>query len=96
MSELIVAITSATRQHPSITLPASPRASLALASVSRASAMMNGRDFVAPSDVKRFAEVVLSHRMGLSADARLRGQTPAGLVAEIVGSLSMGVRDVEE
>ena len=96
MSELIVSITSATRQHSAITLPASPRASLALAAVARASAMMSGRDFVAPSDVKRFAEVVLSHRMGLSADARLRGQTPASVVDEIVGSLSMGVRDVEQ
>lgn len=95
MSELIVSITSATRQHQSVTLPASPRASLALASVARASAMLNGRDFVTPVDVKRFARVVLCHRMALSADARLRGQTPGGVIDEIVGSLSMGVRDIE-
>ena len=49
MSELVVSITSATRQHPSVALPASPRASLALAAVARASAAMDGRDFVAPS-----------------------------------------------
>ena len=93
MSDLVVAVTGATRDHPAVSLPASPRASLALAAVAKASAMMEGRDFVTPSDVKRFIEPVLAHRLGLTADARLRGQTPATVLTEIVGGLSMGVRD---
>lgn len=93
MSDLVVAVTGATRGHPAVALPASPRASLALAAVAKASAMMEGRDFVTPSDVKRFTEPVLVHRLGLTADARLRGQTPATVLAEIIDDLSMGVRD---
>ena len=93
MSELVVAITSATRDHASVALPASPRASLALAAVARASAAMAGRDFVTPTDVKRFVEPTLAHRLALTADARLRGQTPAAILEEIVDGLSMGVRD---
>jgi MoxR-like ATPase len=93
MADLIVAVSGATRSHPSVALPASPRASLALAAVARASAMMDGRDFVAPTDVKRFVEPVLAHRLALTADARLRGHTPSSVLAEIVDSLSMGVRD---
>jgi MoxR-like ATPase len=93
MSDLIVAVTGATRAHPFVALPASPRASLALAAVARASAAMDGRDFVAPSDVKRFVEPVLAHRLTLTADARLRGQTPSTVLGEIVEGFSMGVRD---
>jgi len=93
MSDLVVAVTGATRGHPAVSLPASPRASLALAAVAKASAMMEGRDFVTPSDVKRFTEPVLAHRLGLTADARLRGQTPAAVLAVIIDDLSMGVRD---
>ncbi|HEY5651835.1 MAG TPA: AAA family ATPase [Acidimicrobiia bacterium] len=93
MSDLVIEITSSTRHNPSVALPASPRASLALAAVARASAMMDGRDFVTPSDVKRFVVPVLAHRLALTADARLRGHTPATVLSEIVDGLSMGVRD---
>ena len=93
MSDLVVALTGATRGHQAVSLPASPRASLALAAVARAAAMMDGRDFVTPTDIKRFVEPVLAHRLGLTADARLRGQTPAAVLNEIVEGLSMGVRD---
>ena len=94
VADLIVAIVGGTRRHPAVSLPASPRASLALASVARASAAMDGRDFASPDDVKRFVQSTLAHRLGLTADARLRGNTTESVVDEVVGSLSMGVRDI--
>jgi MoxR-like ATPase len=93
MSDLVIEITTSTRRHASVALPASPRASLALAAVAKASAMMDGRDFVTPSDIKRFVIPVLAHRLALTADARLRGHTPSSVLEEIVNGLSMGVRD---
>ena len=95
IARLVVAITSGTRSHPAVSLPASPRASLALAAVARASAAAEGRDYVTPHDVKRFAVTCLAHRLSLTSDARLRGVTPSGVVEEILEGLSMGVRDVD-
>ena len=95
IARLIVAITTGTRRHPAVSLPASPRASLALAAVARASAAADGRDYVTPHDVKRFAVTCLAHRLSLTSDARLRGVTPSGVVEEILDGLSMGVRDVD-
>lgn len=93
-ADLIVAISVATRQHSAVSLPASPRASLALAAISKAGAAIAGRDFVTPDDIKSFASQCLSHRLGLTADSRLRGATAESVVSEILDARSMGVRDV--
>lgn len=95
IARLIVSITTGTRRHPGVSLPASPRASLALGAIARAAATADGRDYVTPHDVKRFARVSLAHRIALTPDARLRGASASAVVDEVIEGLSMGVRDVD-
>ena len=61
----IVAIANATRSHPGVSLGMSPRATLALQRAARAWALLHGRDFVVPDDVKALALPVLGHRIEL-------------------------------
>ena len=85
--EYIVALAAATRDHEDIALGASPRASLGLFRLARAYALVQGRDFAAPDDVQELAAGVLGHRIILSPAARLRRQTPAALVEELLNRL---------
>ena len=70
VKEYIVAIVGATRQRQSVYLGASPRASLGLLTVAQSRALLEGRDFVVPDDIKALAPAVLGHRMIFSADGR--------------------------
>ena len=87
----LVDIISATRVHPDISLGASPRAGLALYKVAKAWAAINGRDFVAPDDIKELAPSVLSHRIIMNSTARLRGSTNEKLIGEILESTSVPI-----
>ena len=69
-------IVRATRDFSGLSHGASPRASIALARASRVQALFEGRDFVTPDDVQQVARPVLRHRIQLSADAEIEGQTP--------------------
>ena len=80
----LVELVRATRQHPDVELGASPRGSLALYQTAQARAALCGRAFVLPDDVKAMAEAVLNHRLMLTAEARLRGRTPATIIAQIL------------
>ena len=64
-----VAITTFTRNHPRVALGGSPRATLGLVQAAKAWAMLNGRPFVAPDDLRAVATSVLAHRMIMTADA---------------------------
>ena len=70
VKEYIVTLVNATRQHQSVYLGASPRASLGLLGLAQSRALLEGRDFVIPDDVKEVAPAVLGHRMVLTADGR--------------------------
>ncbi len=70
VKEYIVALVSSTRHHQSVYLGASPRASLGLLSLAQSRALLDGRDFVVPDDIKAVALPVLGHRMVLTADGR--------------------------
>jgi len=85
--EYIVRLVRATREQPLIELGASPRASLALYRTSQALAAIRGRDFVLPDDVKHLTGPVLGHRLIISPQARLRGRTPAEVLADVVESV---------
>ena len=63
VKEYIASLVEATRHHHSIYLGASPRGSLALFRTAQAHALMQGRDYVLPDDVKALAEPVLAHRL---------------------------------
>ena len=76
----IVDLVRETRKNPVVRLGASPRASLALMKVSQAAALMSGRDFVAPDDVKEMAIPVVAHRVALDPQAKFSGTTGASVV----------------
>ncbi len=72
----ITKIIRATREAASLTLGASPRAGVALLKTSRALALIEGRDFVIPDDVKQLATPVLRHRVAVAPELELEGVTP--------------------
>jgi MoxR-like ATPase len=80
----IAAIVRATRDDPSLALGASPRASVALLRVARAAAMLAGRDFVTPDDVKGFAPAALRHRLILSPDLDVEGRSTDDVLAAVL------------
>jgi MoxR-like ATPase len=84
VKQYIVALSNATRDHVDIALGVSPRASLALMRGSQARALMDGRDYVVPDDVKSIAAPVMSHRLILTPAARMREATGDTLVAEVL------------
>ena len=75
------------RDHDDVSLGGSPRASIALYRASQAMAAVRGRDFVQPDDVKRMIAPVLTHRILVRAESRLRKITADSIVAEIVESV---------
>ena len=73
--EYIADIVRATRDDPSLTLGGSPRASVALFRTARAAALLAGREFATPDDVKQFALPVLRHRVFVSPEAEVEGRS---------------------
>ncbi|MCE7981249.1 MAG: MoxR family ATPase [Caldilinea sp. CFX5] len=82
----ILAIVRHTREHSSVQLGVSPRGTLALYRASQALAALRGRNYVIPSDVKHLCPAVLTHRIHISAQTRLRGRTTGQIIQEIVES----------
>jgi MoxR-like ATPase len=82
--DYIVAIVRATRSDPSLSLPASPRASVALFSAARAQALLEERDFVIPDDVKQLTLPVLRHRIRVTPEAEVEGLTSDARLAVIL------------
>ena len=78
----------ATRDLPGLARGAGPRASIALASASRANALLEGRDFVIPDDIKAIAPPVLRHRIQLSADAEIEGMTTEMLLDRLLDQVA--------
>ncbi len=77
IKQYIVGLVDATRQHESVYLGASPRGSLALYRTCQARALLDGRDFVLPDDVKELAYACLGHRIIVSPSARVKAVTAA-------------------
>jgi MoxR-like ATPase len=86
-----VQVTRATRSHSAVELGVSPRGSLALYRTAQALAALRGRDFVIPDDVKYLAPAVLTHRISIHPQTRLRGRTPEQVITEIVDSVPVPV-----
>ncbi len=80
----IVAVVQQTRQSKAVYLGASPRASVALLQASKAFALLQGRDFVTPDDVRHVAPAVLQHRLILTAEAEMEGLTPEKAVKRLI------------
>ncbi|CAG0908212.1 unnamed protein product [Darwinula stevensoni] len=80
----IVAIVRATRKHYGLDAGAGPRATMGLLQAARAHALLQGRAFVIPDDVKNCAPMVLRHRLRLSAELAIEGRKDDELVQEIL------------
>jgi MoxR-like ATPase len=89
--EYIVAICRGTRDHEDILLGASPRATMALYRTAQARAAINGRDFVIPDDVKEMAPYVLTHRLVVNPQTRLRGREPEDIVRDVINTVPVPV-----
>ena len=80
----ILNIARATREHPALSLGASPRGSLALFRAAQANAALRGRDFVIPDDVKQITEICLAHRMAVNPENSLSGETTTGVLHDLI------------
>lgn len=86
VKQYIIALVTATRQHPDVYLGSSPRGSLALFRTSQARAAMAGRDYVIPDDVKALAEVTLAHRVIIGPAARIKDISSRIIVQDILAN----------
>ena len=84
IAEYMVSLVGATRTHPQLQVGASPRGSLALLLVSRALAVIEGRDFVTPDDVRGAAIPALSHRVSLQPELWMRNVNPAEIITKVI------------
>ncbi|TND08760.1 MAG: ATPase associated with various cellular activities AAA3 [Bacteroidetes bacterium] len=80
----IAQIVNQTRNNSALYLGASPRASLAMLTASKAFAAIRGRDFVTPEDIKFIAEPVLHHRVMLTPEKEMEGVSPAEVIRQII------------
>ncbi len=79
-----VRLVQATRAHARVALGASPRASLALMRLAKAWALLHGRDYVLPDDIRRLCPPVLEHRVMVTTDAAIEGVTSAAVVRDVL------------
>ncbi|MFZ9394428.1 MAG: AAA family ATPase [Erythrobacter sp.] len=84
ITDYVVRLVRATRQHADLVVGASPRAAVLLAHAARARAALDGRGYVIPDDVKALAVPVLRHRLTLSPAAEIEGRDLEVLVSELV------------
>ena len=87
----LISLVRATRDSENVRLGASPRGSIALYKASQAYALMSGRDFVIPDDVKLLSEPVLAHRIILSSNASLRGVTQQSVIQDVLETISVPI-----
>jgi len=91
INEYIVRIVNETRNCKSIILGASPRAALALLRIAQASALIQGRDYVIPEDIKENATLVLSHRVTLSSLARANSYNNDTVIHDVLKNIAVPV-----
>ncbi len=84
VSDYVVRLVRATREHADLSSGASPRAAVVLANAARAKAALDGRDYVLPDDVKALAAAVLRHRLLLAPAAEIEGKQVAAIVAQLI------------
>jgi MoxR-like ATPase len=93
VEDYIVRLIHATRHHAAVELGASPRAMLALYNAAQALAVVRGRAFVTPDDVKYLLTPVLVHRLITKSESRLHGQKAGQTLKEIMNSVAVPVED---
>ena len=89
----LLQLVRSTRDHDLVILGVSPRGTLALFRASQALAALRGRDFVVPSDIQTLCVPLLTHRIHISPQNRLRGRTPQQIVADITEQVPVPVNE---
>jgi MoxR-like ATPase len=92
----VVTLARATRAHQDVRVGASPRAVEQLGDAARSMALLDGRSYVLPDDVKALAPAVLGHRLVLSTDARIRDRRPEDVLTEVLAQVPVPVEFDEE
>jgi MoxR-like ATPase len=87
----VVQVARATRDHPAVSLGVSPRGTMALYHTAQARAAIRGREYVIPDDVKTLAPHVLTHRIIINPQTRLRGRTSEEVVMDVVDQVPVPV-----
>ena len=83
----VVALAAATRTHPQVVVGASPRAELDLVQLARARALLNGRDYVVPEDVKALAVAAFGHRISLRPEMWVRSMHGGDVMEQLLNRL---------
>ena len=83
----VVALVAATRAHPQVTVGASPRGTLAVIQLARGHAVLDGREYVTPEDIKAVAVPALAHRLVLRPEMWVRQVTGQDVAAEILATV---------
>jgi len=91
IKEYIAEMVAYTREHNDLTLGVSPRGALALMKASQTCALLEGRDYVIPDDVQKMVSPVLSHRLILKPEARLKEMTAERILKSILNSIYVPV-----
>ena len=87
--QYIALIVQQTRASKAVYLGASPRASVAMIQASKAYALLQGRDFVTPEDIKFVAPYVLQHRLILTAEAEMEGYSPVKVTQRLIDKVEV-------
>lgn len=87
--QYIALIVQQTRTSKAVYLGASPRASVAMMQASKAYALLQGRDFVTPEDIKFVAPYVLQHRLILTAEAEMEGYSPVKVTQRLIDKVEV-------
>jgi magnesium chelatase, subunit chII family protein len=85
----IANIVQQTRTSKAVYLGASPRASVAMLNAAKASALLGGRDFVTPEDIKFVTPSILQHRLILTAEAEMEGYTPLKVAQKLIDKVEV-------
>src|SRR5207249_4191051 len=87
----VISLARASREHPDLQVGVSPRAVEHMGDAVRAWALLAGREYVLPDDVKMLAHPVLAHRLVPTTDARIRGRGSEEILQEVVESVEVPV-----
>jgi MoxR-like ATPase len=85
----VTSVVRRSRDWPALSLGASPRAAVNLLLAAKATAALEGRDFLIPDDVKGTAPAVLRHRLLLKPEADLEGMNADQVIAELLGAVEV-------
>ena len=88
----VATIAAYTRTHPSLQLGVSPRGAIALIRAAQACAVLSGREYILPDDVKRMALPVLSHRLILTPESRMKGLSSQQILQTLIASVPVPIK----